>query len=69
MARHRSISPERLSELLPDHEWLISQSSYTDGDTWPICPGRVAEYDGERRALVVREDGKEIGFIPIFVTR
>ena len=63
----KPVSPDRVSELLPGNEWLASQKSYLDGDTWPICPGRVAEYDGDRRALVVRENGKEIGFIPIFV--
>jgi hypothetical protein len=68
--RHnRGIPSEKISELLPGHEWLASQDTYDDGDTWPICPGRVAEYVHERNALVVRERGKEIGFIPVFANR
>lgn len=59
------LTHEKISELLPGREWLASQHSYDDGDTWPVCPGRIAEYDHDRAALVVRENGKEIGFIPI----
>ena len=65
MAR-RSVTAERVSELLPGKEWIAAQHSMDDGDTWPICPGRIAEYDYDRRASVVREMGKEIGFIPVF---
>lgn len=59
----------RLSELLPGMEWLADHDDFDDGDTYSICKGRVAEYVGKRGALVVRQDGKEIGFIPILATR
>ncbi len=55
-----------IQKLLPDKVWIADQSFYDDGDTWPIFPGRVAEYVHERRALIVKENGEEIGFIPVF---
>lgn len=55
----------KIAELLPGAEWIARQGSYDDGDTWPVCPGRMAEYDYDRGGLIVTESGKEIGFIPV----
>ena len=55
-----------IQELLGDKAWIAQQNFYDDGDVWPIFPGRVAEYVHQRRALIVRQDGQEIGYIPVF---
>jgi len=55
-------------ELLGDKAWIANQQFYDDGYTWPIFSGRIAEYVHARKALVVRQDGREIGFIPVFGT-
>ena len=64
--RRKDVPRRTIQELLPDKAWIADQSFYDDGDMWPIFPGRVAEYVHERRALVVRENGEEIGFVPVF---
>lgn len=60
---------ENLSELLPGMEWLATHNDFDDGDTYTIHSGRVAEYVEARDALVIRQGGKEIGFIPMFVRK
>ncbi len=64
--KRKDVPRRMIQELLPDKAWIADQSFYDDGDMWPIFPGRVAEYVHDRRALVVRENGEEIGFVPVF---